>query len=70
MAAPPFLKRVSKSIARANGHNDGYRGFGIRLPQDPGSHQSDEVNVAAMAAKDVCALYHLTTIHKNITRQD
>lgn len=32
MAEPPYLKRISKSVHRENGSNDGYRGFAIRLP--------------------------------------
>jgi hypothetical protein len=45
LAGPPYLKRVSKSIPRNNGNNDGYRGFAIHLPATLST--PEEASVAA-----------------------
>jgi hypothetical protein len=47
MAAPPRHKRISKSLARDNGNNDGFRGFAIHLPGEALSTGHNSVEDAA-----------------------
>ena len=46
MAGPLYLKRVSKSIPRENGNNDGDRGFAIHLPADVAFAEEENVTAA------------------------